>query len=72
MITADFIEVTYHLFKSHTLKRVKCDEIDPDLLPRKGDYVVIDSLRFLTEQVVFYPFGDIEGKKGAIIYISRQ
>jgi hypothetical protein len=69
MITVDFIEVTYHLFKSHTLKRVKCDEIEPELLPRKGDFVVIDSSRFIVEQVIFYPFGDIGGKRGAIVYI---
>ena len=69
MITVDFIEVTYHLFKSHTFKRVKCDEIEPELLPRKGDLVVIDSSRFIVEQVVFYPFGDVDGKKGAIVYI---
>lgn len=71
MLTVDFIEVTYHLFKSHTLKRVKCDKIEPELLPRKGDFVVIDSSQFMVEQVTFYPFGDIEGKKGVIIYISR-
>lgn len=71
MITVDFRKVTYHLFKSHTITRVKCDEIEAELLPRKGDFVVIDSSRFIVEQVTFYPFGDIEGKKGAIIYISR-
>lgn len=71
MITADFIEVTYHLFKSHTFKRVKCDEIEAELLPRKGDFVVIDSSRFIVEQVTFYPFGDIDGKRGAIIYIRQ-
>lgn len=71
MITVDFIEVTYHLFKSHTLKRVKCDEIEPELLPRKGDFVVIDSSRFIVEQVTFYPFGDIDGKRGAIVYIRQ-
>lgn len=71
MITVDFIEVTYHLFKSHTLKRVKCDEIEPELLPRKGDFVVIGSSRFIVEQVTFYPFGDIDGKRGAIVYIRQ-
>jgi hypothetical protein len=71
MITVDFIEVIYHLFKSHTLKRVKCDEIEPELLPRKGDFVVIDSSRFIVEQVAFYPFGDIDGKRGAIVYIRQ-
>lgn len=71
MITVDFIKVTYHLFKSHTLKRVKCDEIEPELLPRKGDFVVIDSSRFIVEQVTFYPFGDIDGKRGAIVYIRQ-
>ena len=71
MITVDFIEVTYHLFKSHTLKRVKCDEIEPELLPRKGDFVVVGSSRFIVEQVTFYPFGDIDGKRGAIVYIRQ-
>lgn len=71
MITVDFRKVTYHLFKSHTITRVKCDEIEPELLPRKGDFVVIDSSRFIVEQVVFYPFGDSEGKKGAAIYIRQ-
>ena len=72
MLTADFIEVTYHLFKSHTFKRVKCGEIEPELLPRKGDYVVINSTQYLVEQITFYPFGDIEGKKGVRIYIRES
>lgn len=72
MIKIDFREVTYHFFKSPTFERVKCDEIEPELLPRKGDFVVIDSSRFIVEQVVFYPFGDSKGEKGAIIYIRRR
>lgn len=72
MITVDFIEVTYHLFKSHTLNRIQFGEIEPELLPRKGDFVVIDSSQFRVEQVTFYPFGDSEGKKGARIYIHKQ
>ena len=72
MITVDFIEVTYHLFKSHTFKRVQFGEIEPTLLPRKGDYVVIESTQFIVEQVTFYPLGDSEGKKGARVYIRRQ
>lgn len=72
MITVDFIEVTYHLFKSHTLSRVQFGEIEPALLPRKGDFVVIGSSQFIVEQVTFYPFGDTEGKKGARVYIRRQ
>lgn len=72
MIKVDFREVTYHFFKSPTFERVKCDEIDPELLPRKGDFVFIESSRFIVEQVVFYPFGDSKGEKGAIIYIRRR
>lgn len=72
MITVDFIEVTYHLFKSHTLNRVQFGEIEPELLPRKGDFVVISSSQFRVEQVTFYPFGDSEGNKGVRIYIQRQ
>ena len=72
MLIVDFIEVTYHLFKSHTLNRVQSGEIEPELLPRKGDFVVINSSNFRVEQVTFYPFGDVNGKKGAKIYINRQ
>lgn len=72
MLTVDFIEVTYHLFRSHTLNRVQFGEIEPELLPRKGDFVVIGSSNFRVEQVTFYPFGDSEGKKGVKIYINRQ
>ena len=72
MLTVDFIEVTYHWFKSHTLNRVQFGEIEPELLPRKGDFVGIGSSRFSVEQVTFYPFGDNEGIKGARIYIRRQ
>ena len=72
MIAVDFIEVTYHLFKSPTLNRVQFGEIEPELLPRKGDFVVIGSSQFRVEQVTFYPFGDSNGKKGASIYIQRQ
>lgn len=72
MIAVDFIEVTYHLFKSNTLNRVQFGEIEPELLPRKGDFVVIGSSQFRVEQVTFYPFGDSNGKKGARIYIQRQ
>ena len=72
MLTVDFIEVTYHWFKSHTLNRVQFDEIEPELLPRKGDFVVIGSSQFSVEQVNFYPFGDSEGNKGVRIYIRRQ
>ena len=72
MITVDFIEVTYHLFKSHTLNRVQFGEIEPELLPRKGDFVVIGSSQFHVEQVTFYPFGDSEGNKGVRIYIKKQ
>ena len=35
------------------------------------DFVVIGSSRFSVEQVIFYPFGDNEGNKGAGIYIQR-
>ena len=72
MLTVDFIEVTYHLFKSHTLNRLQFGEIEPELLPRKGDFVVIDSSLFRVEQVTFYPFGDSEGKKGVKIYVQKQ
>ena len=72
MIAVDFIEVTYSLFKSPTLNRVQFGEIEPELLPRKGDFVVIGSSQFRVEQVTFYPFGDSNGKKGASIYIQRQ
>ena len=72
MIAVDFIEVTYHLFRPHTLNRVQFGEIEPELLPRKGDFVVIGSSQFRVEQVTFYPFGDSDGKKGARIYIQRQ
>ena len=72
MISTDFIEVTYHLFKSYDLNRVQFGEIMPELLPRKGDCVVIGSSQFIVEQVTFYPFGDSEGKKGARVYIRRQ
>jgi hypothetical protein len=72
MIAVDFIEVTYHLFKSHDLNRVQFGEIEPELLPRKGDSVVIGSSQFIVEQVTFYPFGDSVGKKGARVYIRRQ
>lgn len=72
MIKVDFREVTYNFFKSPTFERVKCAEIDPELLPRKGDFVSIESSRFIVEQVVFYPFGDSKGEKGAVIYINRQ
>lgn len=72
MLVVDFIEVTYHLFKSHTLNRVQYGEIEPELLPRKGDCVVIGSSQFIVEQLTFYPFGDSEGRKGAKIYIRRQ
>ena len=71
MLTVDFIEVTYHWFKSHILNRVQFGEIEPELLPRKGDFVVIGSSQFCVEQVTFYPFGDNEGNKGARIYIRR-
>lgn len=71
MLTVDFIEVTYHWFKSPTLNRVQFGEIDPELLPRKGDLVVIGSSRFSVEQVTFYPFGDNEGNKGVRICIRR-
>lgn len=72
MIAVDFIEVTYYLFKSHTLNRIQFGEIEPELLPRKGDYLVIGSSQFSVEQVTFYPFGDSNGKKGARIYIRKQ
>ena len=72
MIAVDFIEVTYHLFKSHDLTRIQFGEIEPELLPRKGDFVVIGSSQFCVEQVTFYPFGDKEGTKGARVYIRRQ
>ena len=72
MLAVDFIEVTYHWFKSLTLNRVQFGEIEPELLPRKGDFVVIGSSQFSVEQVTFYPFGDSEGKKGVRIYIRRQ
>ena len=72
MLAVDFIEVTFHLFKSHTFSRVQFGEIEQALLPRKGDFVVIDSTQFIVEQVTFYPFGDAEGKKGARVYIRRQ
>jgi hypothetical protein len=71
MIAVDFIEVTYNLFQSNDFNRVQFGEIEPELLPRKGDFVVIDSSRFIVEQVTFYPFGDIDGKRGAIVYIRQ-
>ena len=66
----DFIEVTYHFFKSHTLNLVKSEDIIPELLPRHNDFVIIDGIRYHVEQVVFYPFGDVNGVKGAKVYIS--
>jgi hypothetical protein len=72
MLTVDFIEVKYHLFKSLTLNRIQFGEIEPELLPRKGDFVAIDSSLFRVEQLTFYPFGDSKGKKGVKIYIQKQ
>ena len=66
----DFIEVTYHFFKSHTLELVKSEDIMPELLPRHNDFVIIDGIRYYVEQVLFYPFGDVNGVKGAKVYMS--
>lgn len=68
----DFIEVTYHFFKTHTLKLVKSEDIIPELLPRKGDFVVIDNITYLVDQVIYYPFGDIKGVKGAKVFINAR
>lgn len=71
MLIVDFVEVVYHSFKSDTFNRVQFGEIEPELLPRKGDFVNIDSSVFRVEQVLFYPFGDSKGKKGVKVYIKR-
>ena len=68
----DFIEVTYHFFKSHTLELVKSEDIIPELLPRKGDFVVIDSKMYSVEEVTYYPFGDVNGVKGAKVFINAR
>lgn len=68
----DFIEVTYHFFKSHTLELVKSEDIMPELLPRKGDFVVIDSIMYSVEEVTYYPFGDKNGVKGAKVFINAR
>jgi hypothetical protein len=66
----DFIKVDYHFFKSNTLKLLKSEDIIPELLPRRGDFIVIDNITYSVEQVTYYPFGDKNGVKGAKVYIN--
>lgn len=68
----DFIEVNYHFFKPNTLTLVKSEDIIPELLPRRGDFVIIDNIIYSVEQVTYYPFGDINGVKGAKVYINTR
>jgi len=69
MIKVDFVKVTFNFFKSNKFERVKFDEIETKLLPRKGDVVVIENSKYMVEQLEFYPFGDSEGTKGVRVYI---
>ena len=72
MIAVDFIKVTFNFFKPNKFERVKFDEIETKLLPRKGDAVVIENSKYMVEQLEFYPFGDREGTKGVRVYIKEQ
>lgn len=71
MITVAFFEITHHFFGSETFNRIQSGEIEPELLPRVNDYVVIGSSQFEVKQVTFYPFGDSEGNKGARVYVRK-
>ena len=71
MITVDFVNVTFKFFGDPICERYKSDDIDSQLLPRKGDYVYIDKVIYKVEQVTIYPLGDENGKKGAKVFISK-
>lgn len=70
----DFLEIIYpsfFSFKKLSFQRIQFDDIDPNLLPRKGDLVQIGSSNFVVNSLKFFPFGDDNGQKGVLVYMDR-
>lgn len=71
-IAVDFIQTEYHFLKPDTYRRIRFEEkYDPFMVPQKGDYIVIGNKTYYVDRLVYFPFGDKEGKIGIRIYISE-
>lgn len=70
-IAVDFIKVEYHFCKPTTYSRIQFEEnYDVLMLPQKGNLIVIGDKKYNVEQLVYFPFGDKEGKIGIRIYLN--
>ena len=67
---ADIIQIERNFFKKDTQTRLKCCDIDKEYIPRKGDYICINNVRYYVICCVYYPFGDENGTKGVAIYVE--
>lgn len=71
-IKVDFIKIERGFFKPTTYQRVQFEEnYNVLMLPQKDSLIVIGGKRYSVFQVVYYPFGDIEGQIGVRVYLDE-
>ncbi len=71
-IKVDFIKVEYNFFKPNTYKRVRFEEkYNASMLPQKDTIVFINGTKYKVIQLVYYPFGDVDGQIGVIAYLEE-
>jgi hypothetical protein len=71
-VEVDFILVEYHFLKPDTYRRIRFEEkYDATMIPQKGCSIVIGNKTYYVERLVYFPFGDKEGKVGIRVYISE-
>lgn len=70
-IKVDFIKVEYHFRKPETFSRIQFEEnYDVSMLPQKGSLIVIGDTTYNVERLVYFPFGDKEGRICVRVYLN--
>lgn len=71
-IKVDFIKIERRFFKPTTYKRIRFEEnYNASMLPQKDSIVFIGGKRYSVLQLIYYPFGDVDGQIGVIVYLDE-
>ena len=73
-MVVDIIEIRRVGFLGKTeFHRIKFDEnYDSELIPQKGTLVYIDGNAWKVSNLLYYPYGDVNEKKGVKIYVTND
>lgn len=71
-IKVDFLKIEYNFFGKNSYKRVRFEEnYNASMLPQKDTIIFINGKKYKVIQLVYYPFGDVDGQIGVMVYLEE-